>query len=79
MDHGYYWLHTDNMNIPKGEYGAGTITVVQKGILEVEGWSETHITFRIEGKHVCGRYSLIRFPAKEKGADTWALIKTKVQ
>lgn len=79
MDHGFYWLHVDNMVIPKGDVGAGTIKIIQKGTLSVEGWSPRHITFYIEGPKVTGRYTLIRFKAKEKNTDTWALMKTKVQ
>jgi len=79
-DHGRYWLYMDNQTIPKGEYGAGTIKILQKGNAEIEGWSNNHITFRIRGRVVNGRYVLIKFkPRPGEKEDTWYLVKTKRQ
>lgn len=84
-DHGRYWLNIENMTIPDGEYGAGEITTLQKGVCEIEGWSNNHITFVIHGdkniEYFNGRYALIKF----KGSKThdrenlWVLVKTKKQ
>jgi bifunctional non-homologous end joining protein LigD len=80
-DHGRYWLYMNNTTIPKGEYGAGTIKIIQDGKAEILGWSNTHITFKIKGRKVSGRYSLIKFKPKraEGNVDTWFLVKTKKQ
>ena len=83
--HGRYWLHVENMDIPDGSYGAGKITTVQRGKVEIEGWSKLHITFIIRDTQTQegfnGRYALIKF----KGGKThdrdnlWVLVKTKKQ
>lgn len=77
-DHGRYWLYIDNLTIPEGEYGAGTIKILQKGKAEIYGWSDKHITFVIKGSVANGRYSIIKFNGrKEDKGNTWVLIKTK--
>lgn len=76
-DHGRYWLFFQG-EIPKGEYGAGTIKIIQKGELELLGLGPGYITFRIHGDIADGRFSLIKFKGKEGGkTDTWVLIKIK--
>jgi len=74
-DHGRYWLFFQG-DIPDGEYGAGSIKIVQKGNAEILGWSSSYITFRISGPTVSGRFTLIKFKGKDK-ANTWVLIRTK--
>lgn len=79
-DHGRYWLYIDNLDIPEGEYGAGHVKIVQKGLAEVEGWSDKYITFNIKGRIATGRYSLIKIVPKEKNPqDIWVLVKNKDQ
>lgn len=46
--------------IPKGEYGAGTMKVWDHGTYEVEKWRDGEIIFRFEGKRLRGRYVLFR-------------------
>jgi len=77
-DHGRYWMYYQG-EIPKGEYGAGKISIVQKGQAEIFGWNSKHITFSIEGPIATGRFSLIKFKGKRDNANTWILIKTKEQ
>lgn len=84
-DHGRYFLNIDHMVIPPGDYGEGIMKKIQGGIVEIEGWSNTHITFVIHGdkntEYFNGRYALIKF----KGSKThdrenlWVLVKTKKQ
>lgn len=84
-DHGRVWANIDNMEIPDGDYGAGTISTMQKGTCQIEGWSHSHITFRVNGSSVKGgldgRYALIRFRGSKSGDrnNLWVLLKTKVQ
>lgn len=83
-DHGRYWLNIENMTIPKGEYGEGEITTLQRGVCEIEGWSNNHITFRIKGDTkdlLNGRYALIKFRGTKSGDrnNLWILLKTKEQ
>jgi bifunctional non-homologous end joining protein LigD len=46
--------------IPKGEYGAGTMKVWDSGTYEPEKWRDGEIIFRLEGKRLHGRYVLFR-------------------
>jgi bifunctional non-homologous end joining protein LigD len=46
--------------IPKGEYGAGTMKVWDSGTYEAEKWRDGEIIFRFEGKRLHGRYVLFR-------------------
>lgn len=74
-DHGRYFLYIDNLNIPEGEYGAGVIKIIQKGLAKIWGWSENRITFSISGEIATGTFSLIRFASKEGKIDSWVLIR----
>lgn len=83
-DHGKMWLYVDNLEIPKGNYGAGTIEIFQTGKCEIEGWSNNHITFRVKGTvkdGLDGRFALIRFRGSKTSDrnNLWILIKTKEQ
>lgn len=69
------WLG-EHPPIEKGEYGGGTFKVVQKGELEILGWSGKHITFRIEGKEISGKFSLIKMRFGRKN-NNWILIRSK--
>lgn len=84
-DHGRIWLSIDNMTIPEGQYGAGSINIFQAGVCQIEGWSYSHITFRVNGSSVKegldGRYALIKFRGGKSGDrdNLWVLLKTKTQ
>ena len=83
-DHGRYWLNIENMTIPDGEYGAGEISTISKGVCEIEGWSSSHITFYIHSdvkESFHGRYALIKFAGKKTHdrENLWVLVKTKKQ
>jgi hypothetical protein len=84
-DHGRYFLNIEKMEIPDGDYGAGFMKKVQGGTVEVEGWSNNHITFIIHGdkntEYFNGRYALIKFAGKKTHdrENLWVLVKTKKQ
>jgi bifunctional non-homologous end joining protein LigD len=59
--------------IPEGQYGAGTIQIWDRGLYEVETWSDNKIAFTLHGKRADGRYNLVRF-TKGRPAD-WLLFK----
>ncbi|MFE9100094.1 DNA polymerase ligase N-terminal domain-containing protein [Actinomadura geliboluensis] len=50
--------------IPRGEYGAGTMTVWDRGTYETEKWSEREVKIVIHGARVSGRYVLFRTRGK---------------
>ncbi|HVX33338.1 MAG TPA: non-homologous end-joining DNA ligase, partial [Solirubrobacterales bacterium] len=46
--------------IPKGEYGAGTVRIWDSGTYELEKWRDGEIIFRFDGERLHGRYVLFR-------------------
>jgi bifunctional non-homologous end joining protein LigD len=72
--------------IPKGNYGAGTVEIWDKGTYEpiesgddpekilLAGIKKGDLKFRIHGKKLQGTFALVQFGAEEKN---WLLIKEK--
>jgi bifunctional non-homologous end joining protein LigD len=46
--------------IPKGEYGAGTVEIWDSGTYQLEKWRDDEIIFSFEGKRLHGRYVLFQ-------------------
>lgn len=61
--------------IPKGEYGAGTVSIWDSGTFEPISWGEDMIEFVINGKRLHGRYALMRF--KKAGEKQWLVLKAR--
>ena len=61
--------------IPRGQYGAGTVEIWDKGFYVPVIWSEDKIEFIIAGERIKGRYELIRF--EKAGEKEWLLFKKK--
>lgn len=74
-DHDMMWLKWQG-TIPTGQGGAGTVDVVQSGILELLSWSSRLISFRVEGPILNGKYALILYKRGIKQTD-WLLVKAK--
>ena len=75
---GKYWLNIENMTIPDGEYGAGKITTISKGICKIEKFKFDSIVFNIQSnikESFNGRYKL-KYNKYHKRNDIWILIKT---
>jgi bifunctional non-homologous end joining protein LigD len=64
-DHPLEYLEWEG-EIPKGEYGAGTMRVWDRGTYSVEKWTDSKITFTFEGERLQGRYALFRAGHEEK-------------
>src|SRR5579862_5174207 len=70
-------------NIPKGNYGAGTVMVWDRGGFEVEGQAGAReqlargeIKFQLTGEKLRGSFVLVKLKHSEKGNE-WLLIKHK--
>ncbi|MFG1704519.1 DNA polymerase ligase N-terminal domain-containing protein [Nonomuraea sp. M3C6] len=50
--------------IPKGEYGGGTMTVWDTGTYETEKWSDREVKFVLHGSRASGRFVLFRTRGK---------------
>jgi bifunctional non-homologous end joining protein LigD len=64
-DHPLEYLEFEG-EIPKGEYGAGTMKVWDRGTYELEKWEAGKVMVRFEGERVRGRYALFRAGKDEK-------------
>lgn len=77
-DHGRIWLNIENMTIPDGEYGAGEISTISKGVCDIYGWSSNHITLivpdDVNNEYFNGRYDLIKFKG-DRFENLWILVK----
>lgn len=56
-DHPIEYLDFEG-DIPAGSYGAGTMSIWDRGVYEVEKWSEREVVFVLHGERVAGRYVL---------------------
>jgi DNA ligase D-like protein (predicted ligase)/DNA ligase D-like protein (predicted 3'-phosphoesterase) len=61
--------------IPKGEYGAGTVKIWDKGSYEPILWNENMIEVFVEGDKLHGRYVLTRF--RKAGEKQWLILKAR--
>ena len=59
--------------IPKGQYGAGTVKIWDRGIYETKEWENDIIEFFPKGKKMNGKYVLIRL--KKDNNKNWLLFK----
>jgi bifunctional non-homologous end joining protein LigD len=59
--------------IPEGEYGAGTVEIVDKGFYELEVWTDTKITVYLKGDVLSGKFVLIR--TGKPGEKSWLIIR----
>ncbi|HDI07463.1 MAG TPA: 3'-phosphoesterase [Candidatus Bathyarchaeota archaeon] len=59
--------------IPKGQYGAGTVEIWDKGTYTLKERREDKIIFELNGEKLRGTYCLIRF----KGGKNWLFFKKK--
>lgn len=66
--------------IPKGEYGAGTVTIWDKGVYEILKWDDKVVEIIAVGKKLNGRYSLVHSPNFPGGKENnWIFIKNKLE
>jgi DNA ligase D-like protein (predicted ligase)/DNA ligase D-like protein (predicted 3'-phosphoesterase) len=63
--------------IPKGQYGAGTVKIWDKGSFEAKIWDENKVEFILHGQRLNGRYVLVRL--KKAGDKNWLLLKRREQ
>jgi bifunctional non-homologous end joining protein LigD len=74
-DHPYEYGSFEG-SIPKGQYGAGTVKIWDKGYYEPKLWEKDKIEVTLKGQTLKGRYVLVRLKnAKEDNA--WLLLKGK--
>jgi DNA ligase D-like protein (predicted 3'-phosphoesterase) len=62
--------------IPEGQYGAGKVTIWDRGTYTFIENLEKRIKFNLKGERLDGTYNLIKFLSKE-GKEQWLLIKVR--
>lgn len=63
--------------IPKGQYGAGTVEIWDKGrYLPVE-WGKNLIVFSVEANKLKGTYCLVKLKSNEPDDKNWLFFKKK--
>jgi DNA ligase D-like protein (predicted ligase)/DNA ligase D-like protein (predicted 3'-phosphoesterase) len=73
-DHPYEYVSFEG-EIPKGQYGAGTVKIWDKGTYEAKLWENDKIEVTLNGQRLKGRYILVRL--KRAGEKDWLLLKGK--
>jgi DNA ligase D-like protein (predicted 3'-phosphoesterase) len=61
--------------IPKGQYGAGTVKIWDKGTYELLEKTQAKIVVRMSGRKLRGEYVLLKF--KKAGAKNWLFFRVK--
>ncbi len=64
-DHPLEYLEFEG-EIPKGQYGAGTMRIWDRGTYELEKWEPEKVMVRFDGERLRGRYALFRAGTDEK-------------
>lgn len=75
-DHDPLWLSFRG-KIPEGEYGSGTVKIVQKGELEIIRWGQRHISFNVTGRIMNGKFGLIKMHRPAHKQEEWLITRLK--
>ena len=71
-DHPLEYGHFEG-TIAKGEYGAGTVTIWDKGTYDTKHWAGDKIEVTLHGTRLTGLYVLV--PFKRAGKNEWLIFK----
>jgi bifunctional non-homologous end joining protein LigD len=58
--------------IPEGQYGAGSVRILDNGTFDLHKYDENKLEFELFGKKYSGKYTLVRTQDKN-----WLILKTK--
>jgi DNA ligase D-like protein (predicted 3'-phosphoesterase) len=59
--------------IPKGQYGAGSVKIWDKGSYSTKNWKQNKIEINFSGRKISGNYVLVHF--KKGGEKNWLIMK----
>jgi bifunctional non-homologous end joining protein LigD len=71
-DHPLEYLEFEG-EIPKGEYGAGTMRVWDRGTYEIHKWTDKKVEVSFHGERLRGRYGLFRIGRDEASKNDWMI------
>ncbi len=75
-DHPYDYANFEG-SIPKGQYGAGTVRIWDRGYYETKFWDDNKIEFTLHGQKLKGRYILVWLKKAKGNEKSWLLLKGK--
>lgn len=61
--------------IPKGQYGAGTVKIWDNGTFDVKIWKDDMVEFTLNGQRLRGKFVLTRFKKSEE--KNWLLLRVR--
>ena len=59
--------------IPKGQYGAGTMTIWDRGTFELHKWEERKVEITFHGERLSGRYGMFPIGKPGDSANDWMI------
>jgi bifunctional non-homologous end joining protein LigD len=71
-DHPLDYLNFEG-EIPRGEYGAGRMTIWDQGSYELHKWEQRKVEVTFHGEHLRGRYGLFSIARDESSASDWMI------
>ena len=71
-DHPIEYLEFEG-EIPKGEYGAGTMRIWDHGTFDIEKWTESKVEVTFHGERLTGRYGLFVIGRDESSKNDWMI------
>ncbi len=71
-DHPLEYLEFEG-EIPKGEYGAGTMRIWDQGTYEIHKWTDEKVEVTFHGKRLSGRYGLFVIGRDEASKNDWMI------
>ncbi len=71
-DHPLQYLEFEG-EIPKGEYGAGTMAIWDRGTFDVHKWEERKVEVSFHGERLNGRYGLFPIGRTAQDANDWMI------
>src|SRR5579884_3128576 len=71
-DHPLEYLEFEG-EIPKGQYGAGTMRIWDRGTFEVHKWEERKVEVTFHGERLTGRYGLFPIGKAGEAKDDWMI------
>ena len=71
-DHPLEYLEFEGQ-IPKGEYGAGKMSIWDRGTFELHKWEERKVEITFHGERLSGRYGLFPLGRAGDGSNDWMI------
>jgi len=61
--------------IPEGQYGAGKVSIFDRGRFDILEREDDKLVFTLEGQKIKGTFALVRFKGKEMDQANWLIMR----